>query len=111
MDSVDQMLADTFWKIVPTLDLGHQPLTKDHSAQFVTETLGFLWVGSVAEKLGKFEKLHAHSGNYLYSKAFSMFPKSDFAFRSSPYQNRTKTPSIGAIRPLSGHLMATEIRH
>src|SRR5258707_14842023 len=23
---VDQMLADTFWKIVPTLDLGHQPL-------------------------------------------------------------------------------------
>src|SRR6266446_5458341 len=23
---VDQMLADTFWNIVPTLDLGHQPL-------------------------------------------------------------------------------------
>jgi hypothetical protein len=23
---VDQMLADTLWKIVPTLDLGHQPL-------------------------------------------------------------------------------------
>jgi hypothetical protein len=61
MDTVDQMLADTFWKIVPTLDLGHQPLTKDHTAQFVAETLGFLWVGSVAEKLGKFEKLFGQS--------------------------------------------------
>src|SRR6267378_6840309 len=32
-------------------------VAKDHSAQFVAETLGFLWVGSVAEKLGKLEKL------------------------------------------------------
>src|SRR5438445_3487051 len=30
---------------------------KDHSAQFVAETLGFLWVGSVAETRGKLEKL------------------------------------------------------
>src|SRR6266853_3793148 len=32
-------------------------VAKDHSAQFVAETLGFLWVGSVAVKLGKLEKL------------------------------------------------------
>src|ERR1700737_1759873 len=32
-------------------------VAKDHSGQFVAETLCFLWVGSVAEKLGKFEKL------------------------------------------------------
>src|SRR6266480_3886901 len=32
-------------------------VANDHSAQFVVETLGFLWVGSVAEKLGKLGKL------------------------------------------------------
>jgi len=32
-------------------------LAKDHAAQFIAEALGLLWVGGVAETLGKLEKL------------------------------------------------------
>jgi hypothetical protein len=50
------MLADPLLEDCPNAR-SWASVAKDHSAQFVAEAIGLLWVGSVAEKLGKLEKL------------------------------------------------------